>query len=303
MNVIKYQQGIMSQLTKSAIYLFFTLKDNHNLQQDLFTIQKLVDGCSVVLGFGNKIMNMSCKTVPYKLYEPVGNQNKFAEKWDCDMVLWLRNDDQGVLMHQARQLIDTVSSSFLCIDISRAFTYLTSKTEDEVIEHDLSGFEDGTENPKGEESIEVAIISSSDRHLNGGSCWSIQKWAHDFSWLDKASQETKEQAIGRSLTDNRELKHAHCSAHVKRTEQESFAPEALMWRRSMPWVNDKLEGGLMFSSFANSFYPFEVQFDRMVGNADGVVDAVFNFSRIIHTTFLWCPPFYKGKIDLSVLKV
>jgi putative iron-dependent peroxidase len=43
----------------------------------------------------------------------------------------------------------------------------------------------------------------------------------------------------------REIADAPPSAHVKRTAQESFDPEAFVLRRSMPWT-DGMRSGLNF---------------------------------------------------------
>jgi putative iron-dependent peroxidase len=45
----------------------------------------------------------------------------------------------------------------------------------------------------------------------------------------------QDHAVGRRRSDNEELDDAPESAHVKRTAQESFEPEAFVVRRSMPW--------------------------------------------------------------------
>ena len=54
--------------------------------------------------------------------------------------------------------------------------------------------------------------------------------------------------IGRRRADNEELADAPQSAHVKRTAQESFTPEAWLLRRSLPWAGPAGEG-LMFVAF------------------------------------------------------
>lgn len=71
----------------------------------------------------------------------------------------------------------------------------------------------------------------------------------------------------------------------------------------MPWADDNLNGGFMFSGFATSFRSFNLQMNNMLGGSDGIVDGVFKFSKIIETSYLWCPPFKKGKLDLSLLKI
>ncbi|WP_225630075.1 MULTISPECIES: Dyp-type peroxidase [Cysteiniphilum] len=298
MKIPKYQQGILENLPSSAIYLFFVLEDNSKLNEVMQSLRQLIDGQSTVIGLGETLMHKAELESNFKVYTPTEKQQKLAPKTHCDLVLWLRDDDQGMLLHKARQMIAIASDAFKCTDISRACTYLTYEQDGKMVDHDLSGFEDGTENPKDDEQFNTAIVVSDDKNLDGSSFWAIQKWQHDFAWLDKSSQQAKEEIIGRSLDDNREFEDNKPFAHVKRTAQESFDPEAFMWRRSMPWINDRLEGGLMFSCFATSFYPFEAQFLRMTGEEDGIVDGLFKFSKILSTQFLWCPPFVKGKLVL-----
>ncbi|WP_116963543.1 Dyp-type peroxidase [Fastidiosibacter lacustris] len=301
MNTIKYQSGILKELPKSAIYLFFRLTHKNKLKQVLQSLLQLVDGDSTILGLGGKVMALLQVNTPYHPYTPTLKAQKLTPKADCDLVLWLRDNDQGVLTHSARRFIKILQDAFVCSDIARACTYLTHEQNGKLVNHDLSGFEDGTENPQGDDQFNTAIIQSDDKFIDGSSCWVIQKWLHDFDWLDKASQHAKEELIGRSLDDNREFENNKPLAHIKRTAQESFEPEAFMWRRSMPWINDQLNGGLIFSCFAQDFYPFEVQFARMIGEEDGIIDGLFKFSKIISTQFLWCPPFVKGKLILPDL--
>ena len=108
--------------------------------------------------------------------------------------------------------------------------------------------------------------------------------------------------IGRRLSDNEELDDAPVSAHVKRTAQESFDPDAFVLRRSMPWADAGGEG-LMFVAFGCSLDAFEVQLRRMAGLDDGVVDGLFRFTRPISGSYFWCPPVSDGRLDLSALGI
>ena len=104
--------------------------------------------------------------------------------------------------------------------------------------------------------------------------------------------------IGRRLSDNEELEAAPISAHVKRTEQESFDPPAFVVRRSLPWADAGREG-LMFVAFGKSLDAFEAQLRRMIGLEDGVIDGLFSFTRPISGSYFWCPPTADGKLDLA----
>ena len=95
--------------------------------------------------------------------------------------------------------------------------------------------------------------------------------------------------IGRRVTDDVELEDAPDTAHVKRTAQEDFSPEAFVLRRSMPWSDHRGEG-LLFTAFGATFDPFEALLNRMVGCDDGIVDSLFKFSTPVSGSYFWCPP-------------
>ena len=116
--------------------------------------------------------------------------------------------------------------------------------------------------------------------------------------FNRMSNEQQDNAIGRRKDDNEELEDAPESAHVKRTAQESFTPEAFVWRRSMPWSLGK-DGGLMFVAFGHSTQAFAAQLRRMVGLEDGIPDALFSFTRPLTGAYFWCPPLQSGRIFLS----
>jgi putative iron-dependent peroxidase len=110
----------------------------------------------------------------------------------------------------------------------------------------------------------------------------------------------QDHTIGRRKRDNKELRNAPASAHVKRTAQESFDPAAFIVRRSMPWADER-QAGLVFAAFGNSFDAFEALLRRMVGAEDGIVDALFTFTRPVSGSYFWCPPMKHGRLDLRTI--
>jgi putative iron-dependent peroxidase len=70
----------------------------------------------------------------------------------------------------------------------------------------------------------------------------------------------------------------------------------------MPWA-DGTSGGLNFVAFGKFFYAFEAQLKRMVGAADGITDALFNFTQPVSGSYFWCPPMRNGKLDLRALEL
>jgi putative iron-dependent peroxidase len=129
---------------------------------------------------------------------------------------------------------------------------------------DLTGYEDGTENPEGDAAVDTAIVERAGPGLDGSSFVAAQQWVHDLNHFEAMSQDERDNIIGRRLSDNEELDDAPVSAHIKRTAQESFDPEAFVVRRSMPWVDVGGEG-LMFVAFGKSLDAFDAQLRRMTG--------------------------------------
>jgi putative iron-dependent peroxidase len=207
---------------------------------------------------------------------------------------WLRGEtDPGELLHRGRAIASLLEGGF---EIERAVDAFKFD-----IGRDLSGYEDGTENPEGDAAVEAALVQGKGAHLDGGSFVAAQVWRHDLDALGRMSARERDDTVGRRLEDNEELADAPASAHVKRTAQESFTPEAFVVRRSMPWSEGTAQG-LVFVSFGHSLDAFEAQLRRMVGLEDGITDALFRFTRPDSGAAFFCPPLDgSGKLDLGAL--
>jgi porphyrinogen peroxidase len=206
-----------------------------------------------------------------------------------DVLVWLRGSDQGELFHAMRRLCASVQGVLKVDSFVQAFKYRKG--------NDLSGFEDGTENPKGNLALACAFQE------DGSSFLALQRWQHHFARFDAMTAKARNHALGRDLFTNEELDDAPASAHVKRTAQESFKPEAFVLRRSMPWLEGQ-DAGLMFAAFGRSFDAFEAQLKRMSGAEDGKIDGLFGFSRPLGGGYYWCPPVHAGgAINLMTLKL
>jgi len=189
--------------------------------------------------------------------------------------LFFRGEDPGEVLHSTRATLASLGGAFRVEEDTATFRYAGGR--------DLSGYEDGTENPEGERAREVAIRD------DGASFVAAQRWLHDLAHFEDLAPAERDAIIGRSRTTNEELAGAPESAHVKRAAQESFDPEAFMLRRSMPFGGVG-EHGLYFVAFGASLDPFERVLRRMVGLEDGIVDGLFRFSRPVSGGHYWCPP-------------
>jgi len=289
----QYQPGILQAVPAQACYLNFSILPQVD-RQAVIDCLKSIDIENTVIGIGQSaIGQLGCSIVGMKsMPEWQSGKIKMPSK-TIDLWCWLRGDDRGELLHRTRQIHRQLSPAFELSTSLDAFRYAEGR--------DLTGYIDGTENPQDDDAVEAAIVSSENPSLAGSSFVAVQRWRHNLDQFDSFDREHQDNIFGRHIVDNEEFDEAPASAHVKRTAQESFNPEAFMLRRSMPWSKD-LESGLMFVAFANSFYAFEAQVGRMMGKEDGITDALFEFTQVIEGSYFWCPPVADGSLMLAALE-
>jgi len=285
------QPGILKPVPRLARYLSFSLKPDSDPRKDLTDLCQVADGDKVVVGLGKSLaLAVGADITGLSTFPGYAGAGVEIPSTPVSLWCWLRGEDRGELVHQTRLIRSTLAETFHLKNVIDAFQYGPSL--------DLTGYEDGTENPEGDDAAEAAIVKGAG--MDGSSFVAVQQWVHDLDHFQSMSQKDQDNTIGRRKSDNEELDDAPVSAHVKRTAQESFQPEAFVLRRSMPWA-DATSEGLVFVAFGKSFDAFDALLRRMVGEEDGVTDALFSFTRPISGSYFWCPPVADGRLDLTAL--
>jgi porphyrinogen peroxidase len=296
------QPGILDSVPPVARYVLFDLADPAvdaaAIRQALTRVAPLVDGSDVVVGVGPSLAAALGADIP--------SLREFPELSGCGVKVpstpgtlwcWLRGADLGDLLHVTRKVQKALAPAFAVRHVLDAFRHAWSEGGHG---RDLTGFEDGTENPEGNAAEAAALARGLGEGLDGASYVAVQQWVHDLDAFEALGDDDRNHHIGRRLADNEELEDAPQTAHVKRTAQESFEPEAFVLRRSMPWMVG-MQAGLMFVAFGKSFDAFEAQMRRMAGQDDGIVDAMFKISTPATGAYFWCPPMRDGRLDLRRL--
>jgi porphyrinogen peroxidase len=208
--------------------------------------------------------------------------------------LWamLRGAGRSEVFDRSWSLTALLDGEFEVADVRDTFVYRGG--------HDLTGYEDGTENPKGDAAVHAAVLGDGRDGLNGSSFVAVQRWVHDLKHFHGHLPEECDRMIGRRRDSNEEIEDAPPTAHVKMSAQESYDPEAFMVRRSMPWVDD-LHQGLEFIAYGRSFDAYERVMRRMAGIDGDKTDALFRFSHPVTGGYYWCPPLANGTLDLRVI--
>jgi putative iron-dependent peroxidase len=287
------QQGILLPPPSAARFLVFHLVTGSNPAPALTALAAAVDGEQCVVGLGASLIAALGKDIA-GLHEFPTYPKAVVDipATPASLWLWLRGDDHGKLLHQGRELTQLLTPAFQCEQTIDAFRYGEGQ--------DLSGYIDGTENPEGDKALQTALVTDAGPGLNDSSFVAVQQWLHDLDRFQAMPAQQQDHCIGRRIADNEEIDDAPASAHVKRTAQEDFEPEAFVLRRSMPWACGE-QAGLVFIAFGHSTASFEALLQRMVGAEDGIVDALFDFTRPLTGAYFWCPPMKNGALDLRAL--
>jgi putative iron-dependent peroxidase len=297
------QPAVLADVPALGRYVFFALSavDKAQVRECLARLVTLAEpegDQQVLVGVGPELAQLLGAQVPgLHAFELLKGAGVSVPSTPSALLCWLRGHDRGDLVHLTRRLQQALAPALRMTQVVDAVRHGRGPNGHG---RDLTGYEDGTENPQEKAALDAAVLQAAGPGLAGSSFMAVQQWLHDFDAFEAMTEQARDQMMGRRRSDNDELDDAPDSAHVKRTAQESFAPEAFVLRRSMPWAADA-QAGLMFVAFGKSFDAFEAILRRMAGLDDGLVDALFGISRPISSAYFWCPPMFDGRLDLRQL--
>lgn len=290
---MKPQVAILDPVPAHARHLFLDLNPSAHPRAALHKLAAACDGRVVVLGLGVGVVDaLGVLIQGLRAFPELPMAKPSIPSTQHALWIWLRGDDPGDLLLRGHKLQALIDPEFTLVQAIDSFLHRDSR--------DLTGYEDGTENPKDAAAIEAAVVQGKGTGIDGSSFAAVQQWLHDFPKFDAMSHAEQNDCFGRDRDSNEELDEAPDSSHVKRTAQEDFEPEAFVVRRSMPWVAGA-EAGLVFLAFGKSFDAYEAQLRRMTGHDDGISDALFCFTRPLTGGYYWCPPIADNGADLTAL--
>jgi putative iron-dependent peroxidase len=288
------QPGLLEPVPRLARYICFGLVPDADPTASLRRLREIADLRATIVGIGRSTVLLLGRDIPgLRDFPARAGSGIEVPSTPAALWCWLRGDDRGELVHRTRAIEAAVAPAFRTMSIIDAFQYDASR--------DLTGYEDGTENPTGDAAVVAAMLDGAGPGLDGSSFVAVQQWLHDLDRFAGMTQDEQDATFGRRREDNEEMDDAPPSAHVKRTAQESFDPEAFVLRRSMPWA-EGARAGLVFVAFGRAFDAFEAQMRRMVGEEDAITDALVRITRPLTGAYFWCPPLDgDGRLDLRAL--
>jgi putative iron-dependent peroxidase len=202
-----------------------------------------------------------------------------------DLLFHIRSKRMDLCFEMATQIMARLGDAVSAVDEVHGFRYFDDR--------DLLGFVDGTENPRGAEVIEAAIIGDEDAAFAGGSYVIVQKYLHDMDGWNALPTEAQERIIGRAKLSDIELDDSvkPSSAHNALTTISENGKEFQILRDNMPFGRvGQGEFGTYFIGYCRTPRVTEQMIENMfVGRPPGNYDRLLDFSRAVTGTLFFVP--------------
>jgi putative iron-dependent peroxidase len=239
------------------------------------------------VGFGPELWDaVSPGSRPRALhaFRPIQAGDLRAPATGGDLLLHAVSRRQDLCFELAQQVRRELGGAAAVMDEVHGFRYLDAR--------DLTGFIDGTENPKGAKArAAAALIGKEDARFAGGSFAFTQRYVHDLARWNELPVADQERAIGRRKRDSRELSDRAKpeTAHISRVVIEENGEELEIVRHSFPYGTTS-EHGLFFIAYTRDLAIPERMAARMYGTAgDGLHDRLMEFTRAVSGANFFTP--------------
>lgn len=283
------QFGICAEPNLHGYYLLFNVLDDQNdyLRKALSKLPALLDKYAYQFSEANLIgvfavganywdeFFAEAKPKHLKSFPEMSCDDRTAPSNNYDIYIEIRSDRADVNHIVSGKVCALLGESVELVEQVRAFRFLDGR--------DLTGFVDGTENPRGMHRRKVALVSEEeDVDFAGGSYLHIQRYKHNLNLWNTLEVKKQEDVFARTKIDNEEYSSENKlpTSHIKRTsikDDEGKTIEIL--RQSMPYGDMKTQG-LFFVSYCHAPQPFESMLKSMIyGDGSGNFDHMLRFTQ------------------------
>lgn len=287
-----YQTGITALGT--ATHSYFELQISGEVS-DSVAVTKLINACNlsyvqstnIVIGFAPSLWERvaPAEHVPANVHDfsesIVGPDGYKVPATQVDAWLWVSGADRSTVFDTTEGILQEISDTFTVKRQTDGFSYADSR--------DLTGFEDGTENP-GIYGLNSLIAVPSGQSGAGSTVALFQLWPHRVKEWNALSTEAQEKIMGRTKADSIELDDSVKpeNSHVSRTVVDVDGEELEIYRRNTAFGSNNRHG-TVFVGFSHDQWRMEEMLRRMVGADGGPRDALTFFSDAISSAWFVCP--------------
>ncbi len=285
--MIDHQAGIFLEGTAHHVFLEFSVPNVPARLPGRSLVLAPVAAGEQVIGFSRGLMaglGSSESSPPPALadFNTVAGSGKSAPASQRDLFIWLHGEARDELFARALAWCDALSGVARLQAEEHGFRFRDSR--------DLTGFVDGSANPKEDARLAAALIH--DGPHAGGSFIMAQRWIHDLAGFNTLPVADQEQVIGRTKADSIELTGDAMppDSHVSRTDIKRGGEAVKVYRRSSP-VGRLQDAGLYFLAFSADPDRFRWLLESMYGlTEDGLSDRLLGHSQPVSGSFFYAPP-------------
>src|SRR6185369_14350581 len=136
--------------------------DANTIREALKRMSALVNGSDAVLGIGPSLVKALGAEIPgLHEFPDLSGHGVKVPSTPGTLWCWVRGDDLGELLHLTRKVQKALAPAFVVRHVVDAFRHSWSGTHG----RDLTGFEDGTENPEGDAAVEAAFAQDGSSYV------------------------------------------------------------------------------------------------------------------------------------------
>ena len=286
------QTGIFALGDAAHIYLEFKLTAGTSSEQLVRTVvdvhepRTTVGGVNIVIGFRPEVWrDVAPAETPAELTgfnaPLIGFEGYSMPASQADLWLWIAGASYDVVFDLARDAVAKLAKRATVVSELDGWSYRHSR--------DLTGFEDGTENPALMIAPSIATIADGSPGA-GGSVLLYQQWAHKTAEWEALPQEKQEHVMGRTKPDSIELAEDVMpeDSHVSRTTVDQDGEERKIFRRNTAYGNVTAHG-TVFVGFSADQYRLDRMLRRMAGAEDGMRDALTRYTTVLTGAYYFVP--------------
>ena len=291
LNEVVLPQTVVGPLTRAAIFLTLCMREDEETYARLrefcaglsgliraVEFRDVEAGLTCVAGFGSDVWDKlfgAPRPAELHPFREIRSGNRHAVSTPGDLFFHIRAKRMDLCFELAMQIMDSIGDVVSVADEVHGFRYFDDR--------DVMGFVDGTENPRGGDAREAAIVGSEDPAFTGGSYVIVQKYMHDMKSWNMRPTEMQEKIIGRRKLSDVELSDAEkpAYAHNVLTNIEENGRQLQILRDNMPFGRPGHgEFGTYFIGYCRTPSITEKMLENMfIGNPPGTYDKLLDFSH------------------------
>jgi len=183
------QPDILAPVPPCGLSLIFRMALEADPRPALVRLRKSFDPAWGIVGLGDPLIRTIGAALPgLRPFPVLSGPGCAVPSTQSALWIFLRGEDRGELFDRSESVNDLLGDAFVLEEGTDVFVYAGGR--------DLTGYEDGTENPKDGEAVAAALVASG-AGMAGSSYVAVQRWVHDLEHFRAHTPVEQDDIFGR----------------------------------------------------------------------------------------------------------